>query len=49
VNPDQVIVLNITRDSLGKQTVDFLVGVPGRFVKGNLTWVIVKESPKNFV
>jgi len=49
VNPDQVIILNIAGNGFGKETVDLLVGIPSRFVKGDFTRVIMQKSPEDFI
>jgi hypothetical protein len=49
VHPHHIIVLNISRDSLGEQEIGLIVRVPRRFVKGNLARVVVKQWPQNGV
>jgi hypothetical protein len=47
VHPDEIVVLNILCNLLGEQAVGFAVGVPGRFVKGDLTGVVVEKGPED--
>ena len=42
VNPDEISILHILDDGLGKELVDFLVGSPGGLVECNLTRMIVE-------
>lgn len=45
MDPNEVVVLNVGRDSLGEETVRFGVGVPGRLVKRDFTGMVVEEGP----
>ena len=47
VNPNEVPILYLTGNCLGEKAVGFLVGIPSRFVEGDLARVVVKERPKN--
>jgi hypothetical protein len=49
VDPHQVAVLDVFGNFTGKETIRFLVGIPGRFVKSDLSWVVMKERPKDLV
>lgn len=42
VDPDQIAVLDFLCNSLGEESVGFLVCLPGGLVKGNFTGVIVE-------
>lgn len=42
VNPYEVTVLDIFGNSLSKQTVGLLVGIPSGLIKGNFTRMIVE-------
>lgn len=49
VNPDQIAILNVLDDSLGKQAVDFAVSGPCALVKCDFTGVVVEKRPENRV
>jgi len=49
MDPDEVIVLYVLCDCLGKETVGFAIGVPRRFIKGDLTRMVVEKRPENRV
>lgn len=47
LNPDQISILNIFCHSPSKDAVYFLVSSPGRFVKCDLSGVVVKQWPED--
>lgn len=49
VNPDQIAILNVLDDSLGKQTVNFAVSGPSALVESDFTRVVVEKRPENRV
>ena len=49
VHPDQIAILDILDDGLGKQPIGFSVCVPGHLVKGNLPGMVVEEWPQGRV
>lgn len=49
VDPNQVTILNVLRDGPGKDAIGLNVGIPGRFVEGDLTGMVVEERPQNRV
>ena len=49
VNPDKVVILDVLRDLLGKDTVGLAIRIPGRFVEGDLAGVVMEQRPENGV
>ena len=49
VDPNEVVVLYVLCDCLGKEAVGFAVGVPCRFIERNLTRMVVEQRPENRV
>lgn len=47
VDPNQIAILNVLDNGLGKKAVDFLVSDPGGFVKGDFTGVVVEQRPED--
>lgn len=49
VYPDKVTILDFLGDRFGKEAVCFFVGIPRRFIKGNLARMIMEQRPKDGV
>jgi hypothetical protein len=49
VDPDEVAVLDIVDDRLGKEAVHLLIGGPGRFIEGDFARMVVEERPEDGV
>ena len=49
MDPNEIVVVDISRDSGGEQLIGFPVCVPRGLVKGDFAWMIVKERPHDFI
>lgn len=49
VDPNHVAILHILDDCLGEQPVNLLIGRPRRFVKSDLSRVVVEKWPEDRV
>jgi hypothetical protein len=47
VDPDEIAILDILDDCLGKKMVDFLVCGPRGLVERDLTGMVVEEGPED--
>lgn len=49
MNPDKIAVLDFRGNSAGKETIGFLVSIPGRLVEGDLARMVVEQRPHDGV
>jgi hypothetical protein len=49
MDPDQISLLHVPRNSSGKQSIDFLISIPCIFPECNFAGVVVDERPENTV
>lgn len=47
VDPDQIPILSLARNSPGKEPVRIPIRIPRRLIEGDLTRVVVEERPED--
>lgn len=47
VDPNEITILDLLRNGLGKEAVGFGVGLPRFFVEGDFAWMVMEQWPEN--